>query len=176
MKLPKLAFKIPSLTIRWRLRIVLGLLVLMLLIGAAIGFGSMQQQNEGLRRVYQDEMVPAAMVSRINNKSLLAFILMSEASGMVAKPDQLKQKMAEYTALQTELTKLKADFDKLPKSTAVEAEYKKYQADEGDYASARKDMEDALNQADASAGDVLEMEVRPLLLTRQDKLATSWYA
>ncbi|MFK2903343.1 MCP four helix bundle domain-containing protein [Dyella ginsengisoli] len=171
MKLPKLAFKIPSLTIRWRLRIVLGLLVLMLLIGAAIGFGSMQQQNEGLRRVYQDEMVPAAMVSRINNKSLLAFILMSEASGMVAKPDQLKQKMAEYTALQTELTKLKADFDKLPKSAAVEAEYKKYQADEGDYASARKDMEDALNQADASAGDVLEMEVRPLLLTRQDKLA-----
>jgi methyl-accepting chemotaxis protein-1 (serine sensor receptor) len=170
MKLPKLAFKIPSLTIRWRLRIVLGLLVLMLLIGAAIGFGSMQQQNEGLRRVYQEEMLPASMVARINNKSLLAFILMSEASGMVTKPDQLKQKMAEYTALQAELTKLKAEFDKLPKSPAVEAEYKKYQADEGDYASARKDMEDALKQADAGAADVLEMEVRPLLLTRQDKL------
>ncbi|ODV12392.1 MAG: chemotaxis protein [Rhodanobacter sp. SCN 68-63] len=159
MKLPKLAFKIPSLNIRWRLRIVLGMLMLMLLIGAAIGFGSMQQQNEGLRRVYQDEMLPASMVARINNKSLLAFILMSEASGMVAKPDQLKQKMAEYTALQAELTKLKGEFDKLPKSPAV-----------ADYASARKDMEDALNQADAGAADVLEMEVRPLLLTRQDKL------
>ena len=170
MKLPKLAFKIPSLNIRWRLRIVLGMLMLMLLIGAAIGFGSMQQQNEGLRRVYQDEMLPASMVARINNKSLLAFILMSEASGMVAKPDQLKQKMAEYTALQAELTKLKGEFDKLPKSPAVAAEYKKYQADDADYASARKDMEDALNQADASAADVLEMEVRPLLLTRQDKL------
>ena len=170
MKLPKLASKIPSLTIRWRLRIVLGLLVLMLLIGAAIGFGSMQLQNEGLRRVYQDEMLPATMVSRINNKSLLAFVLMSEASTMVAKPDQLKQKMAEYVTLQTELTKLKADFDKLPKSPAVEAEYKKYQADEGDYESARKDMEDALKQADSGAADVLELEVRPLLLTRQDKL------
>jgi len=170
MKLPKLAFKIPSLNIRWRLRIVLGMLMLMLLIGAAIGFGSMQQQNEGLRRVYQDEMLPASMVARINNKSLLAFILMSEASGMVAKPDQLKQKMAEYTALQAELTKLKGEFDKLPKSPAVAAEYKKYQADDADYASARKDMEDALNQADAGAADVLEMEVRPLLLTRQDKL------
>src|SRR5690242_19485928 len=125
MKLPKLALKIPSLNIRWRLRIVLGMLMLMLLIGAAIGFGSMQQQNEGLRRVYQDEMLPASMVARINNKPLLAFILMSEASGMVAKPDQLKQKMAEYTALQAELTKLKGEFDKLPKSSGVEAEYKK---------------------------------------------------
>ncbi|MGA0585925.1 methyl-accepting chemotaxis protein [Dyella sp. KRB-257] len=170
MKLPKLAFKIPSLNIRWRLRIVLGLLTLMLLIGAAIGFGSMQLQNEGLRRVYQDEMVPANMVSRINNKSLLAFILMSEASGMVDKPGQLKQKMAEYNALQAELTKLKAEYAKVPKNPAVEAEYKKYQADDADYGSASKDMEDALNQADAGAADVLEMEVRPLLLTRQNKL------
>ena len=171
MKLPKLAFKIPSLTIRWRLRIVLGMLTLMLLIGAAIGFGSMQLQNEGLRRVYQDEMVPANMISRINNKSLLAFILMSEASGMVTKPDQLKQKMAEYTALQAELTKLKAEFAQVPKSPAVQAQYDKYKADDTDYASARKDMEDALNQADTGAADVLEMEVRPLLLTRQDVLA-----
>ena len=31
-------------------------------------------------------------------------------------------------------------------------------------------MEDALNQADAGAGDVLELEVRPLLLARQDIL------
>ncbi|HEU4669564.1 MAG TPA: methyl-accepting chemotaxis protein [Dyella sp.] len=170
MKLPKLAFKIPSLTLRWRLRLVLGLLMLMLVIGAMIGFGSMQLQNEGLRRVYQEEMVPSTLVSRINSKSLLAFILMSEASGMVTKPDQLKQKMAEYNALQVELTKLKAEYDKVPKSDAVEVQYKKYKADDADYASARKDMEDALNHADPGAADVLEMEVRPMLLARQDVL------
>ncbi|HET6431091.1 methyl-accepting chemotaxis protein [Dyella sp.] len=170
MKLPKLTFTIPSLSVRWRLRIVLGMLMLMLLIGAAIGFGSMQLQNEGLRRVYEDEMVPTTLVSRINNKSLLAFILMSEASTMVSKPDQLKQKMVEYTALQAELKDLKAEFAKLPKSAAVQAQYDKYKAFDADYASARKDMEDALNQADEGAADVLEMEVRPMLLARQDVL------
>ncbi|MBU6246997.1 MAG: MCP four helix bundle domain-containing protein [Xanthomonadaceae bacterium] len=170
MKLPKLSFKLPSLTLRWRLRIVLGLLMLMLIIGAGIGFGSMQLQNEGLRRVYQEEMIPSTMISRINTKSLLAFILMNEASGMVTKPDQLKQKMAEYTALQAELTKLKADYEKVPKSPAVEAEYKKVVATDADYTSARKDMEDALNHADPGASDVLEMEVRPMLLARQEVL------
>ncbi|OZB58052.1 MAG: methyl-accepting chemotaxis protein [Lysobacterales bacterium 14-68-21] len=170
MKLPKLSFKLPSLTLRWRLRVVLGLLMLMLVIGAGIGFGSMQLQNEGLRHVYQEEMVPSTLISRINSKSLLSFILMSEASGMVTKPDQLKQKMAEYTALQAELVKLKAEYAKVPRSPEVEAEYKKYLASDSDYASSRKDMEDALKQADPGSADVLEMEVRPMLLARQDVL------
>ncbi|MEW5836651.1 MAG: methyl-accepting chemotaxis protein [Pseudomonadota bacterium] len=170
MKLPKLSFKLPSLTLRWRLRVVLGLLMLMLVIGAGIGFGSMQLQNEGLRHVYQEEMVPSTLISRINSKSLLSFILMSEASGMVTKPDQLKQKMAEYTALQAELVKLKAEYAKVPRSPEVDAQYKKYLASDSDYASSRKDMEDALKQADPGSADVLEMEVRPMLLARQDVL------
>ena len=68
MKLPKLTFKLPSLTIRWRLRIVLGLLMLMLLVGALIGFGSIQLQNEALRHTYQEELVPANLISSLNRR------------------------------------------------------------------------------------------------------------
>ena len=58
----------------------------------------------------------------------------------------------------------------LPHSDAVEALLKKYNAVDADYADGRKDMEDALKQADPGAADVLELEVRPLLLARQDIL------
>ena len=64
----------------------------------------MQSQNEAMRRVYQEELVPSSLVARINNQSLLSFITMSEASGMIAKPDQLKQKIADFQKLQAELS------------------------------------------------------------------------
>ena len=96
MKLPKLTFKLPSLTIRWRLRIVLGLLMLMLLVGALIGFGSMQLQNEALRHTYQEELVPANLISSLNRHSLLSFVTLGEAVSSVGKPDQVKQKVADF--------------------------------------------------------------------------------
>ena len=166
MKMPK--FKIPSFTVRNRLRIVLGMQVLMLIVGAVLGIGGMQMQDKAMSHMYQGNVVPAQMASQIQQRGLMAFITLGEAANLLGKPDQLKQKMAEYTKYETELGTLEKQFAGLAKSPQVEKEYKNYLATNDDYQSAKKDMLDAIKQADPSANDVLEMEVRPLLMQRQD--------
>jgi methyl-accepting chemotaxis protein-1 (serine sensor receptor) len=170
MKMPKFKFKIPALTVRGRLRLVLGMLMLMLVAGAVIGIGSMQLQNEGMRSMYQDELVTAQTVSRMRADSLMQFIVLGEAARLVKQPPQLKQKMDEYAALETKFLAEKKEFEAAVKSEAVAAQYKKYLADEEDYVSGLKDMTDALNQHDEAAGDVLDMEVRPLMMMRLEVL------
>ncbi|UGB38814.1 methyl-accepting chemotaxis protein [Frateuria soli] len=170
MRLPKIKFKIPSLTVRGRLRLVMGMLMLMLLGGAVIGIGSMQLQNEGMRAMYEDELVPAQTVSRMRADSLMQFIVLGEAAKLVKQAPQLKQKMDEYAELQAKFLSQKKEFDAAPKSEAVAAQYKKYLADEDDYLTGLKDMTDALNQHDEAAGDVLDMEVRPLMMMRLEVL------
>jgi len=166
MKMPK--FKIPSFTVRNRLRIVLGMQVLMLIVGAVLGIGGMQMQDKAMSHMYQGNVVPAQMASQIQQRGLMAFITLGEAANLLGKPDQLKQKMAEYTKYETELGTMEKQFAGLAKSPQVEKEYKNYLATNDDYQSAKKDMLDAIKQADPSANDVLEMEVRPLLMQRQD--------
>ena len=171
MKLPKLTFKLPSLTIRWRLRIVLGLLMLMLLVGALIGFGSMQLQNEALRHTYQEELVPANLISSLNRHSLLSFVTLGEAVSSVGKPDQVKQKVADFQKQEAQIAADEKAFDAVPKSAVIKAQYAKYKGSEGDYQTGVKDILDALKQGDAGAGDVLDLEVRPFLMDRQEQLS-----
>jgi methyl-accepting chemotaxis protein-1 (serine sensor receptor) len=171
MKIPAIKFKLPAMTVRNRLRGVLGLLGLMLLAGAAIGLGAMQLQNEGMRKMYDEELVPTEIISRINTRSLMSFIVMGEASNLLDKPDQLKQKLGEFEKFQTEMTALKKEYAALPKSPALQELYNKWRSTDDEYTQAKKDMLDALNQKDPSATDVLEMQVRPLLMERQDALA-----
>ncbi|MDE2308720.1 MAG: MCP four helix bundle domain-containing protein, partial [Xanthomonadaceae bacterium] len=166
MKMPK--FKIPTFTVRARLRIVLGIQVLMLLVGAVLGIGGMQMQDQAMSRMYQGNVVPAQMASQIQQRGLMAFIALGEAANLLSKPDQLKQKMAEYAKYEADLGALEKQFAGLPKSPQVEKEYKDYLSTNDDYQSAKKDMLDAIKQADPSANDVLEMEVRPLLMQRQE--------
>ena len=70
MKIPAIKFKLPAMTVRNRLRGVLGLLGVMLIAGAAIGLGAMHLQNEGMRSMYDDELVPTEIISRINTPDL----------------------------------------------------------------------------------------------------------
>ncbi|HET6804062.1 MAG TPA: methyl-accepting chemotaxis protein [Frateuria sp.] len=175
MKLPKFKFKIPALTVRGRLRMVMGMLMLMLVSGAVIGIGGMQLQNEGMRSMYEEELVPAQTAARMRADSLMQYIVLGEAAKLVKQAPQLKQKIEEYKTLEKSFLDLKKQFDAAPKSEAVAAQYKKYMADEGDYVSGLKDMTDALAQQDEAAGDVLDMEVRPLMMIRLqvlDKLVT----
>ena len=166
MKMPK--FKIPSLTVRNRLRIVLGIQIVMLIVGAVLGIGGMQMQDVAMSHMYQGNVVPAEMASQIQQRGLMAFIALGEAANLLGKPDQLKQKMVEYARYETELGTVEKQFAGLAKSPQVEKEYKDYLATNDDYQSAKKDMLDAIKQADPSANDVLEMEVRPLLMQRQE--------
>ncbi|WP_245187953.1 methyl-accepting chemotaxis protein [Frateuria flava] len=170
MKLPKIKFKIPSLTVRGRLRLVMGMLMLMLVGGAVIGIGSMQLQNEGMRTMYEGELVPAQTVQRMRSTSLMQFIVLGEAAKLVTQAPQLKQKLADYAEQEKKFLELKKQFDAAPKSEKVAAEYKKYMSFEEDYLTGLKDMTDALNQHDEAAGDVLDMEVRPLMMMRLEVL------
>jgi methyl-accepting chemotaxis protein len=170
MKLPRFKFKIPALTVRGRLRVVLGMLMLMLVAGAVIGIGSMQLQNEGMHAMYQEQLVPAQTVARMRADSLMQFIVLGEASKLVTQPPQLKQKLDEYAGIEKHFMQLRKDFEAAPRSAAIAAQYKKYMADEADYVSSLKDMTDALAQHDEAAGDVLDMQVRPLMMMRLEVL------
>ncbi|MBB6186217.1 methyl-accepting chemotaxis protein [Rhodanobacter sp. MP7CTX1] len=170
MKMPSFKLKFSSLTIRARLIAQITLLGAMLLGGAAIGLGSMSLQNEGTRHIYEEEMVPAQIVGNIRTDSLKSFIVLGEAASVVGKADQLKQKLAEYDRYQTDLNSLKKSFSALPMTPDVAAAFKNYSSTEQDYDQAKDDVLDALKKSDPSVSDSLEMEVRPLLMQRQDAL------
>jgi methyl-accepting chemotaxis protein len=166
----KFKFKLPALSVRGRLYSVLGLLTVMLIGGAVIGLGSMQLQNEGLRQMYEDEMLPIQMITNINARELMSFVVLGEAVAQVGKPDQLKQKIAEHQKGEDDIAAVKKQFDALKVSDEVAAQAKIWHATDADYQSAVKDMVDALGQPDGGAGDLLELQVRPLLMERRADL------
>ncbi|UPG84706.1 methyl-accepting chemotaxis protein [Luteibacter aegosomatis] len=168
----KFSFKIPALTVRGRLYGVLGLLTLMLFGGAAVGLGAMHFQNEGMRQIYEEELVPSELLSRVNTQSLLSFIVLGEAAAKVGNPDQVKQKIAEFEKYQADLDARKAEFRKVPMSADIKKAYDKWQATNDDYVQSKNDMVDALKEGDQGASDVLELQVRPLLMDRQAQLSS----
>ena len=167
----KFTFKVPSLSVRMRLYGVMGLLAVMLIGGAVIGLGSMSLQNDGMKQIYEQEVVPAQLLSRIGQQALMSFIVLGEAANQVSKPDALKQKLAEYAKLQEGSADLHKRFDGIPMSDDIAKEYKTMGATDTDYNQAKQDTLDALKQADASAADILEMQLRPMLMDRQERMA-----
>jgi methyl-accepting chemotaxis protein-1 (serine sensor receptor) len=167
----KFALKAPELNVRNRMRAVLGLLGLMLIAGAVIGIGSMQQQNDGMGRIYEEEIVPAQLISQISTRSLMSFILLGESSSLVSKPEQVKAKLAEYEKMQTEMEALKKEFDAIPMSDAVKKQFNDWRSTDADYKDAKDSLVDALKQGDTGSSELLEMQVRPLMMQRQDVLA-----
>jgi methyl-accepting chemotaxis protein-1 (serine sensor receptor) len=167
----KFTFKLPSLSVRMRLYGVMGLLAVMLIGGAVIGLGSMSLQNDGMKQIYEQEVVPAQLLSRIGQQALMSFIVLGEAANQVSKPDALKQKLAEYDKLQEGFADLRKRFDEIPMSDVIAKEYKTMHETDTDYNQAKQDTLDALKQGDASAADILEMQLRPMLMDRQARMA-----
>ncbi len=162
--------RLPTLSVKARLIGVFGLLGLMLAAGAAVGLGMMSWQNEGLRRSYEEAMVPAQLMGSLRAKSLTNFIVLGEAAGAIGKPDQVKQKVAESERLQKEIVEVNKQLSAVPMSADIAAKYKAYRATDADYASNLKDIYDALAQNDEGTGDLLEMQVRPELMLRMDSI------
>ena len=171
MKLRFPTFKFKSLTVRARLVMLVGLLGVMLLAGAAIGLYSMSQQNAGTQRIYESGMVPSQVLDQVRSDSLKSFLTLSEAASLVGKADQVKQKMAEFERYQAEMNDYKNRFAKLQLSPAVTAAAKDWHSSDKDYDQAKQDVLDAIKQSDNGASDLVEMELRPLLMQRQDALA-----
>ena len=171
MKMRLSKFKFPTSTIRARLIMLISLLGIMLIGSAAVGLGSMARQNEGTRRIYEEEMMPAQLANDIRADSLKVFVVLGEAATVISKPDQVKQKITEYDHVSAELETLKKRFAAQPKSPAVEAAFKDWASTDKDYADAKSDVIDALKQNDPTVTDLLELQVRPLLMQRQDALS-----
>lgn len=170
MKLRMPKFKFKSLSVRARLITLVGLLGFMLLAGAAIGLYSMSKQNEGTQRIYASELVPSQYLDLVRSDSLKSFLTLSEAAGLVGKADQVKQKMAEFERYHKEMEDYANRFSKLPMSPAVTAAAKDWHSTDKDYTQAKQDVLDAIKQADTGASDLVEMELRPLMMQRQDAL------
>jgi methyl-accepting chemotaxis protein len=167
----KFTLKVPALSVRNRMRAVLGLLGVMLIGGAVVGLGGMQLQNDGMGKIYDQEIVPAQLISQISQRSLMSFILLGESSSLVGKPDQVKAKLADYEKMQAEMDALKKQFDAIPMSESVKKHFADWRSTDADYKDAKDSLVDALKQGDTGASELLEMQVRPLMMQRQDSLA-----
>ena len=167
----KFTLKVPALSVRNRMRAVLGLLGVMLIGGAVVGLGGMQLQNEGMGKIYDQEIVPAQLISQISQRSLMSFILLGESSSLVGKADQVKAKLADYEKMQSEMDALKKQFEAIPMSESVKKHFADWRSTDADYKDAKDSLVDALKQGDTGASELLEMQVRPLMMQRQDSLA-----
>ena len=163
--------KMPTLSVKARLIGVLGLLGAMLIGGAVIGLGAMQMQNDGTREIYDHQMVPANLVATITQRSLMSYIALGEASSLMSQPDQMKQKIDDFHKSQADIAALKKKFAALPKTPEIEKLYKDWTSTDGDLESNSKDLLDALADKDEASPDLLNMQVRPLMLMRQATLA-----
>ena len=162
--------KFSTLSVKARLVGTFALLAVMLVAGAGVGLGVMSWQNEGMRHSYEEAMVPAQLMGELRAKSLMNFVVLGEAANVIGKADQVKQKVAESQKLQKEIAEVNKRLSALPMSADIAAKYKAYRATDADYASSLKDVYDALGQNDDGTRDLLEMEVRPSLMMRQDTL------
>jgi len=163
--------KRPTLSVKARLIGVLGLLCLMLIGGAVIGLGGMQMQNNGTSEIYDGQMVPANLVAGITQRSLMSYIALGEATSLLSQPDQMQQKIDDFNKAQADIADLRKKFEAVPKSEDIAKLYKDWASTDEDLASGAKDLLDALADKDESAPDLLDMQVRPLMLMRQATLA-----
>jgi methyl-accepting chemotaxis protein-1 (serine sensor receptor) len=162
--------KVPTLTVKARLIGVFGLLGAMLIAGAAIGLGVMSWQNEGMRQSYEEEMVPSRLMGQLRAKSLMNFIVLGEAAGAIDKPNQVKQKVAEANQIDKDIAAIGKQLAAIRMSPAVAKKLADYNETTPDYSEAQQEIYSALASADTGTADMMDMQLRPLLMMRQDSL------
>ncbi|MEO8808961.1 MAG: methyl-accepting chemotaxis protein [Rhodanobacter sp.] len=160
-----------TLSVRGRLIGVFGLLGAMLIAGAFVGLGAMHAQYDGTRQIYEEQMVPANLVSSIARRSLMSYIALGEATALIGKPEQMQQKIRDFQNAQREITTLRIKLAAIPMSAPVAKLFNDWTATDADIASSNKDLLQALAARDDSASDLLDMQLRPLMLDRQGRLA-----
>lgn len=164
--------RLVNLSVKTRLIGVLGLLGLMLVAGTFVSLGTMAWQNEGMRRSYEEGMLPVQLMGDLRSKSLLDFTVLGEAAGSVGNADQVKQKIAESRQIEQGIAAIHKQLAAVPMEKAIAAKYKEFRASDADYLSGLGDIHDALGKGDKGTSDMLEMQVRPQLMMRLDTLNT----
>ena len=89
-----------TLSVKARLSMLIGMLFVMLLVGAWMGLHGMSQGNDHTRQIYQGDMLPAGQLNEISRNSWMQFVGLSE--GVFHKDDKsiVAQKLAEVDKLQ----------------------------------------------------------------------------
>lgn len=173
MKLKKLTARLSGLahlSVKARLIGVLGLLGVMLAAGALVGIGMMSWQNEGMRRSYEEAMIPAQLMGELRAKSLLNFTVLGEAANVIDHKDQVQQKVDESRQIQADIGTINKKLSAMPMSAKVAASYKNYRDTDADYRSDLDDIYAALADQFKGTADMLEMQVRPQLMMRLQSL------
>jgi methyl-accepting chemotaxis protein len=150
-----------ALTVKARLIGVLGLLCVMLLVGAWMGLGGMARANESARQIYQDELLPLTSINEVARGSLLNFIALSEAAFHKDDKAIVKQKLGEVAKTEAENAALLKKLAATNLSPAVRKQWVVFESARGDVASSMAQITDALNHADEGANSALYSDVLP---------------
>ena len=153
--------RLTTLTVKMRLIGVLGLLCVMLLVGAWIGLGGMARANESARLIYQDELIPLTSINEVARGSLNSFISLSEAAFHKDDKAIVQQKLAEVAKAGVADAALLKKLGAGTMSPAVKKQWSAFESARGDVASSMTEITDALNQADDGANALLYSDVLP---------------
>ena len=153
--------RLTTLTVKMRLIGVLGLLCVMLLVGAWIGLGGMARANESARLIYQDELIPLTSINEVARGSLNSFISLSEAAFHKDDKAIVQQKLAEVAKAGATDAALLKKLGAGTMSPAVKKQWNAFESARGDVASSMTEITDALNQADDGANALLYSDVLP---------------
>ncbi len=173
MKIKKLIPRLSSLTalsVKARLSGVLGLLCVMLLIGAWMGLGGMARANESAREIYQGELVPLAQINEIARNSLLDFISLSEAAFHKNDKAIITQKLQDIAKLNAKSNALLKKLNEATLSDGVRKQLKSFESARADVESSMADIRGALGQADGGATSMLYSEVLPNVAIMTDEM------
>jgi methyl-accepting chemotaxis protein len=153
--------RLTTLTVKMRLIGVLGLLCVMLLVGAWIGLGGMARANESARQIYQDELIPLTSINEVARGSLNSFISLSEAAFHKDDKAIVQQKLAEVAKAAVADAALLKKLGAGTMSPAVKKQWSAFESARGDVGSSMTEITDALNQADDGANALLYSDVLP---------------
>ncbi len=164
MKLKKLLphlSRLSTLSVKARLSGVLGLLCVMLLVGAWMGLGGMAKANDDARAIYQGELLPLAHINEIARNSLLEFISLSEAAFHKNDKAIITQKLQDVAKLNATSSVLLKTLNTTTLSAGVKKQLKSFEDARVDVESSMGDIKGALGQPNGGATSMLYSEVLP---------------
>jgi methyl-accepting chemotaxis protein len=153
--------RLTTLTVKARLIGVLGLLCVMLLVGAWIGLGGMARANESARQIYQEELIPLTSINQVARGSLNSFIALSEAAFHKGDKAIIQQKLDDVARTQTANATLLKKLAATAMSPAIKKQWGAFENARVDVASSMAEIIDALNHADDGANALLYSDVLP---------------
>jgi len=153
--------RLTTLSVKARLIGVLGLLCVMLLIGAWMGLGGMAAANESARSIYQDELIPLTSINEAARGSLNNFIALSEAAFHKDDKSIVTQKLADVAKTEAADAAIIKTLSQTAMSPAVKKQWAAFQSSRDDVASSMVEIKDSLVKAGDDTNGLLYSDVLP---------------